>query len=283
MADRATPVARSRRSLPPTLLVVALLAMFLTGPAEAYTIYLKDGTTITTQGKYRIEGERAYFELPNGTEGFIKADEIDIERTENANQSHSGTALMLEGGEVREIPVEDVPKLNEQLTLQDLIVRGEATGSGVRRSPGAPSAPSPRPEDQDLEPDTPRTPGGFRDLAPLENRRFNDRETAEQLRDLFVQRELDEVQIHQGTQPDRPLVRVITSTEGEVFRAVVIAASALLQFQEQGSGNVGAVELLLTTPTGNRAGQFVITPDPARQLLARAIEPSAFYLRYVQF
>ncbi|HBL26256.1 MAG TPA: hypothetical protein DD490_05405, partial [Acidobacteria bacterium] len=74
-----------------------LVALLAAAPLAAYTIYLKDGSTVQSKGKYRIEGNRAYIVLPNGTASVLDARLIDVKRTESANQAdYGGNAVILQ-------------------------------------------------------------------------------------------------------------------------------------------------------------------------------------------
>lgn len=271
---------RPHRSFLHTALVL-LLALAVATPALAYTIYLKDGNKIISREKYRVEGDRAHFTLQNGTRTYLPVSEIDVERTEKANQRDVGTAMVLEGGRVKEVPIEDVQRKSreERPTLRDLITSGAAGPSSLPE-------PEPVPEDvprREQEEELPRTRAGYVDLGALEKEPFADSGITSQLRDLFARRELVDAEVFRGTTDRRPLVEVITGSEAEVFRALVVSASALLQLQEEDPDRTEAVELLLTTPSGARAGQFVITPDSARSLLGREIDVTSFFLEHVQF
>ena len=76
--------------------MVAIMAI----PANAYTIYLKDGSRLIAKEKHLIEEGKAIIVLQNGTRTFIEASEIDIPRTKQANLGDYGTALVLEGGQL---------------------------------------------------------------------------------------------------------------------------------------------------------------------------------------
>lgn len=261
-------------------LVAAVLALALASPALAYTIYLKDGSTIIAREKYRVDGDRAYIVLQNGTETFLQAEEIDVERTEKANRRDVGTALVIEDGEVREGSAEDLrrERRQEESTLRDLIQRGAAGPSNL---------PEPRREDtrgvEDREPTLPRTRAGYVDFGALDKEDFADDEAATRLREIFEAREVEAVEVFQGTSPQRPLVVVTTGSESGVRRATLVASLALLQFQEDDPGRIEAVELYVSTPSGGRGGQFVITPEVAQALLGRQMDYPTFFLRYVQF
>ena len=66
---------------------LVLAATLLAAPLFAYTIFLKDGSTIIAKEVHRVEGDRVIITLPNGTETFIALEEVDLERTKafNAN------------------------------------------------------------------------------------------------------------------------------------------------------------------------------------------------------
>jgi hypothetical protein len=61
-----------------------------------------------------------------------------------------------------------------------------------------------------------------------------------------------------------------------------VGSNALLHVR-QTNPSVAALELLLLTPAKKRAGQFVLTPRMAEELVARKVEAGAFYVRNVQF
>ena len=263
--------------------LIALLALAVASPSLAYTIYLKDGSTIIAREKYRIEGDKVYFTLQNGTQTFYPLAEIDIDRTDNSNQRDVGTALVVEDGEVREVAIEDVQRRGreERPTLQDLITSGAAGPSSVPE----PTERTPRASERNA-PTLPRTSAGFVDLAAIEKQPFAASTLASQIVDLFERREVEDVQVFQGTTPNRPLVEVITGSESGVFRAIVVANMTLARLRERSPNQVEALELLLTTPTGNRAGQFVLTPEVSAELLDEELDPQrlqAFFLRHVQF
>jgi len=250
-------------------------------PLLAYTIYLKDGSKMVSREPYTVKDEKAYFTLQSGTQTYIALSEIDVERTRKANERDVGTALMVEGGEVHEVAIEDVQRNSrrERPTLRDLITSGAAGPSNLP-DPPAPDRSTPT---GDQGSDLPRTRAGFVDLSAVERTPFADADVAAKIQELFEHRELQDVEVFQGTASRRPLVEVVTGSEARVFRAIVVASSALLQLQEQSPNQVVGIELLLTTPTGSRAGQFILGVDEARALLTREIDPQAFFLRYVQF
>lgn len=102
----------------PQAACTALLISFLVvaAPLGAYTIYLKDGSRIIAREAHKIEEGKALIVLQNGTQTFIDAAEIDLERTAEANRANYGTALILEDGEFKEAPTEYVAPREETLT-----------------------------------------------------------------------------------------------------------------------------------------------------------------------
>lgn len=260
--------------------LAALLIVVLAAPLAAYTIYFKDGSRLIAREKYRVEGEKAYIVLQNGAESVYSASEIDVERTREANQSNYGTALVLEDGKVKETAIENVPR-REQPTLRDLIKSGAAGPSNVPDRP-RPDATPEVVQPVEPEPTGPgRTLAGFLDLATLEHRGFADLDLAGELSQEFLRREVNDVHIYQGSTARRPLVEVVAGSEASVFRAIRVAAVGLLELDQRYPGQIEAIELLLVTPKGARAGQFVLTPERVDEL--RTLDTPTFYLRYVQF
>lgn len=250
----------------PALLAAALLAAVLfAGQAAAYVIYLKDGSKILAQEKYEVRGGQAHIVLQNGTRTVLAAAEIDVARTEEANRSNLGSAVILEGGEA--VEARPAPPAAKP-TLRDL----------VRREP----APPPRSAARGAAASAPRTASGHLDLAALPRRPLAKPALAAELAALFAEHGIEPVQVNRGSGEDRALIEATTSSEAAVFRSLAVAASALARLRQQGA-EVSAVELLMTTPSGERAGQFVLTPELADDLLEGRVNVATFFLAHVQF
>jgi hypothetical protein len=255
--------------------LAALAVLLAAAPAAAYTVYLKDGSRITAREQYKVIDGTAYSVLPNGTTTFIDAAEIDVTRTEEANQRQLGSALVLEGGQVRELTAEDARRVERRRTLADLISAREAA------PPELPEAR--RDVSTQAAGDLIRTPGGFPDLNALPPRPLSDLGLAAEIQAMFVAQGLDMIEIHQGTAPRRPLLRVTAGSEASVFRAVAVTCAALVRLRETRPDQVEALELVLTTSDRERAGQFVVTPETAAQLMGKEVDIQTFFLAHVQF
>jgi hypothetical protein len=204
--------------------------------------------------------------LPNGTRTFLDAAEIDVARTNEANQSNLGTALLIEDGEAVEARPAPPPP---PPTLRDLVRRApEPPPRASREAAGAVRLP--------------RTASGHVDLAGVPRRPLADSAAAAAVAALFAEHEIAGVQVTRGSADGRVLVEATTSSEAAVFRALAVAATALARLRQDGGG-VDAVELLMTTPGGERAGQFALTPELAGDLLERRVDVATFFLAHVQF
>ena len=263
-------------SLPSAATAVAaalalLVALLPAAPATAYVIYLKDGSKILAEDEYEVRDGRAYITLPNGTETFIDAAQIDVPRTERANRSNYGTAVVVEGDRVTETPPPPPPP---QRTLGDLIQETESP----RERPTArrDAAARARPAEAD------RTAAGYPDLGSVPRKSFGSIDTTAALKDFFRAQGIDTAEIYQGTAADRPLVEVTTSTEAAALRALAVATGALAHLRDGGRG-IPAIELYMATPSRDRAGQFVITPEMASDLLSGRVDVTSFYVDHVQF
>lgn len=252
----------------------AAFSLLLASPLAAYTIYLKNGKTIQSKGKYTVKDGKAYIVLPSGTQSFINASEIDVPRTDAANKSdYGGNAVILDSTPPTEAPAAS----NPQKRLSDMIASRQAARE--LPGPGRETAPSP-----DAARSAAKTRAGYSDLATLGRRPFAQADVLAELQQFFHGQGIDDVEIYSGTRPDRPLVEVTTPSEGSVFRTLSIAANALLHIRDRfPGGKVTAVELLMATPQRERAGQFVLTPEMASDLVAKKIEVPAFFVQNVQF
>ena len=264
------------RHMRPALL--ALLALLVTASlvmaVAAYTVVLKDGSTIFAKQKYTVQDGRAIIILLNGTRTFVPADQIDVQRTELANRAGYGNGVVLPGSpqDVGTTP----PQLKRDETLSDLIHK---QGASARDVPGNRREKDQVPAGSRLL----KTKAGFNDLTTLPRKPYSHPEVSAQLQQYFHTQGLNEVAIYEGTGADRPLVEISTNSEGSVFQALNTAANGLLQVRDAFPNRVAAFELLLTTPARDRAGQFVLTPEMANDLVAKKVEVTAFFVKNVQF
>ena len=263
---RSSKILR-RAGLAAMLSMVTLLAA---GPLAAYTIYLKDGSTIQAKGKYRIEGTRAYIVLPNGTQSFIDARQIDVKRTDTANKAdYGGNAVILQEAAP---PTDGTKAPPPQRRLSDVIAKRGAELPGPQREPV-----------KATELDSVKTKSGNPDLTTLPRRIYEPEEIAGEIRQFFLGQGVPEVAVYAGTRPSHPLVQVTTGTENGVFKGLAVGANAVLHIRDRYPGKVDAFELLLVSPTGERGGQFVLTPEMASELVSKKVQLAAFFIENVQF
>jgi hypothetical protein len=128
-----------------------------------------------------------------------------------------------------------------------------------------------------------RTPAGNVDFRTLPRRPFPDLELAGALKELFHGQGIDQVEAYQGTADRRVLVDVGTGSEAAVFRSLATACAALQHLRGRYGNRPEAIELLLTTSSRELAGQFVVTPEIAQDLLAKEVDIHTFYLAHVRF
>lgn len=255
--------------------ILAALALFLAAAvlaASGYVVVLKGGKTIAAREKYRVANGRAIITLPNGTQTFVPADQIDVAKTEEVNRAGYGTAVILPGAPQELNPSATQPP--KEKTLKDLITSREAVPH---------EAPVNRREKTEASGKLLKTKAGYSDLATLPRRPFASAEVTAELQRFFRSQGIEEVQIYQGTQGDRPLLEITAASEGSVFKALTTTANALLRVRDVHPGRVAGFELLLTTPARERAGQFLLTPEMATDLVSKKVEVTSFFVRNVQF
>ena len=243
--------------------VAVLLALVTAVPSMAYTIYLKDGSRIIAREKYVIDGERAIITLENGTQTFLAADEIDVARTDSANTSNLGDALIFEDGEFVQRGTKETPKRE---TLSDLIERGGATVQGPTRSRG----------------ETAPLPVGATNIESAQRLPMRDIELAAAMKQALNDSGLTSAVVYQGTEQGRPLVEVVAESEASVFNGLELVSKALLAVRETHPA-CDVLELLLTTSEHERAGEFELTAAMAQQIEGKQVELPAFYIEHVRF
>lgn len=258
----------------PRLSALIVLALFLSGPlSAAYVVYLKDGSSIVAKEKYKIQNGRAIITLMNGTQTFVKAGEIDTRRTDEANKDNlRGSAVALPG-QPQDLPTPGGQARREK-TLGDLIANNEA-------------APRDLPENRREKPGQAsgrlgKTKAGFADFSTSPRKPYGHLEVLSELQQFFRAQGIEDMELYEGTQADRPLLEFTTNSEASVFRTLSIAANALLHVRSL-HPRVAAFEVLMTTPARERAGQFVLTAEDATQIAAKKVDVSSFFIQNVQF
>lgn len=249
--------------------VVLFVLVLFTAPAWGYVVFLKDGTQIITREKYRRDGERVYLILQSGVETFIDASEVDFARTDKLNEENIGMVRVIEGGVDTVVVEEEEP--DRQPTLRDL-------AGGTRLA--APESPEVvRPRQRQL----PQTKAGFVDLWSFERQTYANAELTDELSRYLASQGVEGFQIFRGTGERRVLLQMTANSESAVFKGLRDAAAALVQAQTRFPDRIAVLELVMSTESGKRAGQFVLTRELADQLLAGAVDPPTFFYRHVQF
>jgi hypothetical protein len=268
---------RHPRFLRPATLALALLlaSATLLMAAAAYTILLKDGSTVVAKQKYTIDNGRAIITLLNGTQTFMPLDRIDIPRTEAANKAGYGNNGVVIPGTPQDVGTVPAQPQKDQ-TLGDLITKN---GAGPRDVPTT----NKRGKDPAANGRVLKTKAGYTDFVVLARRPYSHADLTAALQQFFHGQGLDDVEIFEGTSGDHPLIEITTNSEGSVFKALNSAAAGLLQIRDSFPNRVTAFEVLLTTPTHERAGQFVLTPEMATELVAKKVEVATFFIKNVQF
>ncbi len=237
-------------------------------PILAYTVVLKDGSQIQAREKYVIEGDKAIITLVSGTQTFLDASEIDVEKTELANEHDLGNALVLEDGAFVQKPITR-EEAKRQERVGDLIERGEASMRGTSRSTPATEARNSASSETRIE--------------QVERRPFRDLKLAAEIMTGLTDRGIERAALYQGTEQGRPLVELKTDSEASVFRGLEVAAEVLLAVQELSPGSCEVVELLLTTSSQERAGEFELTTDLALALQDEEVDVASIFVRHVRF
>ncbi|HXU28984.1 MAG TPA: hypothetical protein VN851_00265 [Thermoanaerobaculia bacterium] len=268
-----------RRSL------VALLLLLLAVPSFAYTVVLKDGSKVQAKKKYRISGKNAVITLVNGSESFLPLAEIDIPGTDRANQNdYGGTAVVIDSGKTQQgatAPPANAPRgsLADLIKSRDVSTRlpepsVRPKGSGLSTGGGTPTASQP------TRPSQSSPSARYEPPAKTSRRPFTNAAAADALSTYLRSQGIEEFRLYAGSRGGRVLLETTTASEASAFKALTVAANALLAIQ---SPEVSALELTMETPSGERAGTFLITPEQATALSANKIEVSAFYVQNVQF
>ncbi len=262
-----------------TSALLTVLALLLAAPLAAYTIYFKDGRTLQTKGKHRLVNGVAVVTLLNGTQASFNPQEIDVKRTDEVNKTDLGAAEIIDSG-ARQAPGAPPPAPKEQ-RISDLINKN---GAGPRNAPQARREASQEGAATSRASVT-KTRAGYPDFSQIARTPtpYAAADVSAELRQFFLGQKAEAADVFQGTQDGRPLIVVTTSSENSVFRALSVGANALLHIRDRFPGKVSGLELLMVTPARERAGQFVLTPEMAEELVAKRVGLVSFFMDNVQF
>lgn len=261
----ATPAAL------PRLAVMAIALALGAGPLAAYTIWLKDGSSISSRGPYEVKKGKAIITLANGEQSFIDVVQIDAARTAAANQGKDYNATDM--GTTRVVPGQEVPPAPDK-SLTDLIATHRPSARQLPNAKRASEAQRGQPV---------RSKAGYLDLASLPHVPDTRTEVTGDLQLFLHSQGIEEVEIWKGSQPDRLLIELTTGSEAAVFQGLNAGANALLRLRERFPQAVAALEVMMKTPARDKAGQFLLTPEAATALVAKKIDASAFFVANVQF
>ncbi len=268
-------LTRKHRLSPIRWIVAAAMFLLVSPPVWGYIVFLKDGSQLTTKSKYRIEGDKAILILPSGTEASYDAALIDFEKTDAVNVVDYGNAKLLEGVGGPKLLAKNVEIEDEDAGFGEFISgRSLALPEVRRRNPEASASADDGP---------PTTPAGFIDLLALRRKPYPNTEITTEVLGYLKGQGIDRVRIYQGTESDRPLIEIVAASEASVFKALQDSANGLVQIHERFPRDVAAFELLLMNESQALAGQFILTPERANLLASGQLNPSTFFLRFVEF
>ena len=249
----------------PVLRTAALaLALLLAAAvsAGAVVIYFKDGSKEVIAESYRIDGSHLIATLQSGQVISLPVDEVDLPKTEANQELARGSAKVIDTPATDA----DVPRRRER-TLADLM--------RDRPAPATPPAASSAP--RTLR----RTPSGNVDFLVMA-RQSLEPERAQAILDLLRRQGVRDAQVFRGTSSRRVLVDIVTAARGDVFAALEGCAAALEEIQAS-FAEIEALELVMSTATRSRGGQFVLTPQDARRLRSGEVTAAEHFVEHVLF
>jgi hypothetical protein len=235
-------------------LFLAIAAVLALCPAAfGYVIKLKDGSLIFARAKYTVKGDRAIITLENGTVTAMRLDQIDVEGSEKYNKENFGNVIAIDTPDSRKPTVapDGPPAPRLQDYIRDKNPRMELPAHGAAQKTGMEgTGPSFGQVDTNLQ--------------------------------GAVSKVFDGAGITQYKLTNfRGKVRLLvtTNTEEAVFNALNAAARALSDPSTRGTPT--AIQVILTTSSGESAGTLEMDPEQARLLVNGQISAADFFVRNV--
>lgn len=119
-----------------------LLSVCFAAPAAADWLVTRDGGRIETKGKWRVEGAKVVFTLPNGTMGVMRKSEVDLDAS--AVASTEGVKPSADAAKVESPKTPVLTLTDKDIAKAAPVAPVEAPGAGAAAAPAAAASTSPR-------------------------------------------------------------------------------------------------------------------------------------------
>lgn len=126
--------------------LVSAILLLSAAPLAAEWLVTRDGGRVETLGKWKVEGSKVVFTLPNGTLGVLRKSEVDLDASAAASAGDSG-----ENKKAAEPPARK-PAAKPVLVLTDKDIAKASSPAASSQDPAAGAAPAADPKaDRDDE------------------------------------------------------------------------------------------------------------------------------------
>lgn len=119
-----------------------LLSVCFAAPAAADWLVTRDGGRIETKGKWRVEGAKVVFTLPNGTMGVMRKSEVDLDAS--AVASTEGVKPSADAAKVESPKTPVLTLTDKDIAKAAPVAPVGATGADAPAAPAAAASTSPR-------------------------------------------------------------------------------------------------------------------------------------------
>jgi len=232
-------------------LAALALVVFTIGSAStllAYTVKLKDGSIIFARSKYDVKGKKAIINLQNGTVVSYDLDQIDLPGTDQYNKDNPGNVLVIDTADSKSPVV--APTAPPASTLQDVIRR-------KKMQVEAPSARS--------------------DLKQAMQSMAVDAAIEQAFRKVLDGAGIQQYRL--TNQKGKVKFLATANTEEAVFNTLSAVARSLADLG--GRGQDVAVDIVLTTSSGDSGGNFEMNAEQARLIVNGNMPVAEYFLKHV--
>lgn len=292
-----SPTPRTR---PGALFLAILLAAAgsVATRAEAYVIYLKDGTRIISKEKPVVKGPVYIFKSTSGNNQMIPISEVDQAKTEAHAEGGYGDSYIVTDAPAQKAPegtaggqsLSDVIR-SKRISIRDSAVPGRSSPAEeivpVRPTP-APApvrAPLPAASAPSVASRVPAAgPAGAGGLEKAGQPAAANPNIDPQVNDAFT-RALESAGIKRNQLvPAGGVLRIqaVTDSEQQVFAALGAVARGLKESRALGK-SVEKAEIVLATSAAENAGRFLMTTEDADALLNGKISAAKYFVANVLF
>lgn len=232
--------------------------------AKGYVVVLKNGEKMRCRAPLEVKGSLGILTLVTGQVTSYPLSYIDLVETERYNQLGLGDAILIEELSVKGEDVKPTPTPEPTLGNLATISAGNTDAAALKTTTEPTPVPTPK--------------------ITMQSEPYHDSRVDSAFATIFDARKVYLYRTSEGTEPEYFFIRIVTSSQREVFHSLRVVAEAydtILRLQPEVAPE--AIELEMVEASGRAAGTFRFRPADIRPLIDEEVPIEQFYVTNVVF